>query len=75
MVSKAYLLEKPSPPSVAKLFLDQQVVPALINGVGAIEQGLERVAVAARATPLAALVVALGLGCLLRASLGSAKRR
>ena len=74
MVSKAYLLEKPAPPSAGKLFRDQRLVPLMIDTAGAVEQGLERVAVIARAAPLASLAVALNVGWMLRTVLAKTKQ-
>ena len=64
MVSRAYLLEKPGGPSKPKLFLDQTVVPLLINAAGAVEGVLELVAVRTRKLPIRTLGTALGIGTL-----------
>jgi hypothetical protein len=65
MVTKNYMLKKPQGPSAPKLFLDQQVVPALIDAAGAVEGVLETIAVRSRAAPFSALGAALGTGALL----------
>ncbi len=64
MVSRAYLLDKPGGPSTPKLFLDQTIMPILINAAGAVEGLLERVAVRTRKRPIHTLGAALGLGTL-----------
>jgi hypothetical protein len=74
MVSKAYLLEKPAAPSAGKLFLDQHLIPLMIDAAGAVEQELERVAGIARAAPLASLAAALGVGWILRTVLAKTKQ-
>ena len=65
MVSRAYLLDEPSPPSAAKVLLDLKVTPFLINLAALAEAPLETVAVQARARPIAWLAAAFASGCLL----------
>jgi hypothetical protein len=62
LVDRDYMLEKPSGPSMSKLFLDQAVVPALANTAGAVEGGIERVVVATRRNPLLAVGIVAGIG-------------
>lgn len=64
MIGPRYMLHKPSGPSAPKVFLDQKVVPAMIDASGALEGVLERVAVAARRMPIATLAASLGIGTL-----------
>ena len=65
MVTRGYMLEKPSGPSAATRFLNWHAVPTVINGFGALEGALERVAVNVRRSPTRALVAALTLGIVL----------
>ncbi len=64
MVDRDYMLKKGAGPSAPKVFLDQTIVPALINAAGAVEGVLERVAVRVRRMPVAALAAAVGTGTL-----------
>jgi hypothetical protein len=66
MVSKVYLLEKPPPPSRAKRFMDQRVVPLLIDAAGAVEGRLEELAVTARRAPLCSFGLAVAMGFVLK---------
>ncbi len=66
MVSKAYLLERPPPPFKAKRFMDQRVVPLLIDAAGAVEGRLEELAVAARRAPLCSFGLAVAVGFVLK---------
>ena len=74
MVTRAYLLQESPVPSPPKLFLDQKVVPFLINLAGAVEAQLEAIAVQARARPAAALAVAFASGCVLDTVLRQRRR-
>ena len=65
MVSQAYMLEKSPPPSALEWFIDEQVVPAMIQAAGAIEGVLEVVAQRTRQQPATALSLAAGFGVLL----------
>ena len=66
MVSRTYLLAKDGPPSSPpKIFLDQTIVPALINAAGEGEAMLERLAVRTRAAPIPAVAAAFGVGVFL----------
>ncbi|KMO34970.1 hypothetical protein VQ03_22755 [Methylobacterium tarhaniae] len=62
LVTREYMLEKPSGPSKPKLFLDQVVVPGLANAAGAVEAGIERLVIVARRNPALAVGVVAGLG-------------
>ncbi len=61
MVSKRYMLHDPGPPTPAKVFVDQQVIPTVIDALAGGEALLERLAGRIRAAPLLAVVVA---GCI-----------
>ena len=41
-IGRDYLLKKPAGPSAPKLFLDTQVVPAVVNMAGGLEVALDR---------------------------------
>lgn len=64
-VTRSYVLHKPSPPGPWKVYLDQDVVPKVIDAVTSVELGLERIATGARKRPAAALGAALGIGYVL----------
>jgi hypothetical protein len=68
-MDQAYMLQKSGPPSSAKMFLDRQVVPGVINTAGGIEAVLERIATATKRAPgrslAASFVVGAALGRLL----------
>jgi hypothetical protein len=61
-VGRDYLLNKPSPPSAPKLFLDHQIVPRVVNAAGAVEVALDRASVRTGIRPAA--IVAGGVGLL-----------
>ncbi len=65
MVSPTYPLHKPDSPSAVKVFLDQDVLPALINAAGEVESVMERIAVSTRANPQILLGLAFGFGAVL----------
>jgi hypothetical protein len=65
MVTQAYILHRAAPPSRPKVFFDQQVIPALIDGAASIEARVENVANYARTNPLLAAGAALGIGLLI----------
>ncbi len=60
-VGRDYLLNKPSPPSASKLFLDQQIVPLVVNAAGALEVALDRASVRTGIRPAAIVAGSLGL--------------
>ena len=62
MVDRSYLTGRSPPPGAAKLFLDQKLIPALIDAAGCVEQGVERTALLGRRAPLAGLALGLGAG-------------
>lgn len=68
-VTRSYVLHKPSPPGPWKVYLDQDVMPKVIDAVASVELGLQRVAVGTRRRPAAALGAALGVGYLLGVAL------
>ncbi len=70
MVGRSYLLEKPAPPSAGTRFVNQRALPAVIDGVAALEFGLNQAAIAARKNPLLALAAAAAFGGLLALLLG-----
>lgn len=73
MVSQSYVLEKPPPPSAAKVFFDQRVMPVAIDAAGAVEARVERLAGHARRQPIVAVSVAIGVGVLLSMLMGRAR--
>ena len=79
MVDQSYMLAKQPPPSAAKRFFDQRVMPVTIDLAGTLEAGLEHVAVTARAKPAvvlgAALVLGAAMAMLLRRMLAPPPRR
>lgn len=42
IIGRDYLLKKPAAPSAPKLFLDQEVVPLVVNFAGGLEVALAR---------------------------------
>jgi hypothetical protein len=64
MVSRGYLLKKPAPPSPVQAFVNQSVVPTLIDAAAAIEQRLERIACGVRCAPMFGLGMAVAMGWL-----------
>ena len=63
MVDRNYMLAQRPPPGAWKQFLDHSVIPAAIDACGALEAGLEQIAVQGREHPQRAVGVAFGLGC------------
>jgi hypothetical protein len=74
MVTKAYLLDKPAPPQAWQRFVDLTAMPLAIDAAGAMEGRLEALAVRARRSPLIALGLAFGLGCMIAAATGALRR-
>ncbi len=74
MVDERYMLEKPRRPRAAKRYLDQVVIPKMIDAAGMLESGLEQASVCARRSPVAAIGAAAGLGWLLTQT-GLGRRR
>jgi hypothetical protein len=64
LISRNYLLKRPSPPSAVKVMVDQSVIPAMIDAAAAVEMQFERIAVVARRAPLIGVAVAFGAGLL-----------
>lgn len=64
MVSRSYILRKPPPRSSVMVFVNQTILPALIDTAAIAEQQLERIAVRARRAPLTSVGVACGFGWL-----------
>ena len=58
MVTKRYELETPPPPSEAKRYVDQKLIPTAIDVFGDVEVFLARIAAQIREQPLFALQVA-----------------
>jgi hypothetical protein len=75
MVSRNYLLKQPAAPSPGKVFIDQAVIPALIDAAAAVEQQLERVATGVRNAPILGMGVACGVGWLASRAARPATRR
>jgi hypothetical protein len=73
MVTRRYFLDKPNRPSTVMRHLNWNAIPAVINGIGAFEGHLERIAVATRRFPTLALGAALALGFAL--ATGSSRKR
>jgi hypothetical protein len=74
MVTQAYLLHRPPPPSNPKRFLDQQVIPALIDAAAAVEAQIETAANTTRRNPLLACGAMLAIGWLVGGMHGSRRR-
>jgi hypothetical protein len=68
MVSRGYMLDKPSRPSPFVRYLHWKTVPAVINGLGAVEALLERLSVSVRRSPARPLAAALVVGVVVAAS-------
>jgi hypothetical protein len=62
MVDRSYMVKKPPPPSAVTQFVHQRAFPVAIDAAAAMEQALNRAAIAARGRPLIALGLALGIG-------------
>jgi hypothetical protein len=62
MVNDSYMLDKRPPPASVKSFIDEDVIPALIDLAAGLETASEFLAVAARRYPLTMLAVAFGAG-------------
>ena len=62
MVHRSYMLKKPPGPTAVGRFLHWRAFPAAINGVGAAEGALERLATAVRRSPFPILGLALAFG-------------
>ena len=62
MADRAYLTKSAAPPSAPKLFLDQQVIPRLIDAAALAEAAVEQVADRARRTPISTCAIVLCLG-------------
>lgn len=61
IISRDYLLTKPSGPSAPKLFFDTQVVPLAANIAGGLEVALDRAATRTGVRPAVILAGATGL--------------
>ena len=66
MVTKSYMLDRPPPPSPAKVFVNQQAIPRLIDAAGGFETLLQRMSNGARRRPGVAVISAFGCGWVLR---------
>jgi hypothetical protein len=75
MVDRSYLLEHPAPPSAMKRYFDQVAIPAAIDHLALMESAANRIAHAARRTPLTALALALGGGIALAMAIDSRRKR
>jgi hypothetical protein len=67
MVSSAYLVRKPAPPSALKQFFDQRMMPAAIDGAACLDMGITKVTREFRRDPKIALGLALALALALGA--------
>ena len=65
MVDQRYLLEQPPAPTGLRAVVTPQVVPILVDAMGAVEVRLEVVAKTVRRAPATSLLVAAGIGALL----------
>ena len=74
MVGPSYLLDKPAPPTALKRYVDQCLFPAAIDAAASVERVVERTAIAARATPWAALGLALIAGWMLAGLIAKPRR-
>ena len=63
MVDRSYMVGRQRPASALRRLVDLRLYPVAIDAVGAVESGLERVAVRGRRRPLATVGVAFGVGC------------
>lgn len=73
MVSASYLEKTPPPPSPAKRFLDQDVVPFAINVAAAMERFIAVIAQGVKRCPVPMVVIAARFGYAL-ASGGNRRR-
>ena len=64
MVTDSYLLDKRPPPASVRSFIDEDVIPAMIDLAAGVETASEFLAVAARRYPLTMLAFAFGAGIL-----------
>ena len=62
MVRRSYMLEKPPGPAAVTRFLHWTAFPAAINGAGAAEGALARLAAMVRRAPFPVLGVAMAVG-------------
>ena len=67
MVTKAYELDRPPPPSPLMQWVDRRLVPATLNAAAPVEGVLYRLSDRARRDPIVALLGAVALGYLLQA--------
>lgn len=65
MASKGDVADRPPAMSPAKVFANQTAIPALIDAAATVEARLERLSVAARRSPLIAMLAAAGFGWVL----------
>ncbi len=65
MVDRRYLLEQPPAPTGLRAVVNQQVIPILVDAMGAVEVRLEVVATIVRRAPATSLLVAAAIGALL----------
>jgi hypothetical protein len=75
MVSSAYLVRKPAPPSALKRFFDQRMIPAAIDGAGCLDMGITKVTREFRRDPKIALGLTLALGAVVAISFRSRRAR
>jgi hypothetical protein len=62
MVSRSYLLEKPRSPSRLARLVQWTITPAVINSLGAADEGLEQLRRQVRRSTLPTLASAFALG-------------
>jgi hypothetical protein len=65
MVDQSYMLKKGAPTSLPKRYLDQTVLPVMIDLAGDLEAGLEQVAIATKRHPIVAVGAAVITGAAL----------
>jgi ElaB/YqjD/DUF883 family membrane-anchored ribosome-binding protein len=65
MVTRAYLLDRKSPPRSVKLTVDQVLIPAAIDAAGQIEAVAEYVSNTVKARPWTVLGIVAGVALLL----------
>ncbi|MGI4953340.1 MAG: hypothetical protein ACRYGM_16170 [Janthinobacterium lividum] len=65
MVDQSYMLKQGAPTSAPRRYLDQTVLPVMIDLAGDVEAGLEQVAIATKRHPIVAMGAAVVTGAAL----------
>jgi hypothetical protein len=74
MVDRRYLVSKPSPPGKWKVFLNQHLIPRMIDASAMVEAAVEDTSTYARRNPLLAVSAALCGGLLIAIAVGNQSR-